>query len=358
MRHQPAWDEVTSAWIPLKSRLLGIQDGLDLLLNLLSGSGLDESLLAELKMTAQANRDLSKRLDAIISDGNATEIHWLQTSVRDSALSLHAAPLHVGTILAEKLFGQKQTVVLSSATLSTNGNFNYIKERLGLTDYEPDELILESPFDYQRAAMIYLPTDMPEPSQPGYQKALEQALIDLCSATAGRTLALFTSNSALRMTYKAIQRKLEAQGIMVLGHNIDGNRRQLLERFKGNPRVVLLGTASFWEGIDVVGEALSVLAIAKLPFNVPNDPVFAARCEQFKEPFTEYSVPQAVLKLKQGFGRLIRSKTDRGVVALLDRRLMTKGYGATFLNSLPPCKVERGPAANLAARAKAWLSEA
>ncbi len=358
VRHQPAWDEVTSAWIPLKSRLLGIQDGLDLLLNLLSGSGLDESLLAELKMTAQANRDLSKRLDAIISDGNATEIHWLQTSVRDSALSLHAAPLHVGTILAEKLFGQKQTVVLSSATLSTNGNFNYIKERLGLTDYEPDELILESPFDYQRAAMIYLPTDMPEPSQPGYQKALEQALIDLCSATAGRTLALFTSNSALRMTYKAIQRKLEAQGIMVLGHNIDGNRRQLLERFKGNPRVVLLGTASFWEGIDVVGEALSVLAIAKLPFNVPNDPVFAARCEQFKEPFTEYSVPQAVLKLKQGFGRLIRSKTDRGVVALLDRRLMTKGYGATFLNSLPPCKVERGPAANLAARAKAWLSEA
>lgn len=357
VRHQPAWDEVSSSWIPLKSRLLGIQDSLDILLTLLSGTGVDESLLAELKMTTQANRDLSKRLDAIISDGTADEIHWLQSSVRDSALSLHAAPLHVGNILAERLFGQKQTVVLSSATLSTNGNFSFIKERLGLTDYEPDELLLESPFDYQRAAMIYLPTDMPEPNQQGYQKALEQALIDLCSATEGRTLALFTSNSALKMTYKAIQRKLEAQGIMVLGHNIDGNRRQLLERFKSNPHAILLGTASFWEGIDVVGDALSVLAIAKLPFSVPNDPVFSARCEQFDDAFNQYSVPQAVLKLKQGFGRLIRSKTDRGVVALLDRRLMTKGYGATFLNSLPPAKIERGSVANLAARAKAWLSE-
>lgn len=357
VQHQPAWDEVISAWTPLSSRLIAIQEGLDALLDALTNSGLDESLQAELKMTAETNRELRKHLGAIVSDGNSEEIYWLQTSIRDSALSLHAAPLNVGSILAEKLFAQKQTVVLSSATLSTNGNFSYIKERLGLTDFEPDELLLESPFDYERAAMIYLPTDMPEPNQPGYQKALEQALLDLCGAADGRTLVLFTSNSALRLTYKAIQRKLEAQDIMVLGHNIDGNRRQLLDRFKKNPRSVLLGTTSFWEGVDVVGDALSVLAITKLPFSVPNDPVFAARCEQFSDPFIEYSVPQAVLKLKQGFGRLIRSKTDRGVVALLDRRLMTKGYGATFLNSLPPCKVERGPSANMGARTRAWLSE-
>ncbi len=358
VRHQPAWEEVVNAWTPLAVRLMAVQDGLDILLTALAGNGLDERMVAELKMYAQANRDLRTHIEAIISDGHADEIYWLQSSARDTALSMHAAPLHVGSILADKLFANKQTVVLSSATLATNGNFSYIKERLGLDAYQPQELIVGSPFDYQHAALIYLPTDMPEPNQPGYQKALDQAIIDLSIAADGRTLVLFTSTSALRATYKAIQHKLESQGIMVLGHNVDGgNRRQLLDRFKGNPRSVLLGTNSFWEGVDVVGDNLSVLVIAKLPFSVPNDPIVAARSEQFDDAFNNYSVPQAVLKLKQGFGRLIRSRTDRGVVALLDRRLMTKGYGATFLNSLPPAKVEHGLTANMAARARAWLTE-
>jgi DNA polymerase-3 subunit epsilon/ATP-dependent DNA helicase DinG len=196
---------------------------------------------------------------------------------------------------------------------------------------------------------------MPEPGMPGYQRVLEQTLVDMCIASEGRALILFTSHSAVRATYRAIQRPLEDKGIMVLGHNIDGSRKQLLERFKSNPRTVLLGTSSFWEGIDVVGDALSVLVIAKLPFSVPTDPVFAARSEGFEDPFLQYSVPQAILKFKQGFGRLIRSKSDRGVVAVLDRRVLSKRYGQSFLDSLPDCTVKIGLTANLPDAVADWL---
>jgi DNA polymerase-3 subunit epsilon/ATP-dependent DNA helicase DinG len=197
---------------------------------------------------------------------------------------------------------------------------------------------------------------MPEPGTQGYQRHLENTLVQLCKASQGRALVLFTSHSALRATYRSIQRPLEEAGIMVLGHNIDGSRRQLLERFKSNPRTVLLGTSSFWEGIDVVGDALSVLVIAKLPFAVPSDPVFAARSEGFEDPFNQYSVPQAILKFKQGFGRLIRSQSDRGVVAVLDRGLASKRYGQAFLNSLPFCAIKEGPTSNLPDEVARWLS--
>ena len=360
VRHQPAWSEVESCWLPLHERLINIEDGLGRIKYLLEGSlerGRGGDLTAnELKSLSAANRELRTRLDALITNGHPEEVYWLATTARNNEIVLHCAPLNVGDILRETLF-EKRSVILASATLSTNDNFNYIRGRLGLDNPEArvDELIVGSPFDYQRAALLYLPTDMPEPGEQGYQKALEQSLLELCIATGGRAMVLFTSHSALKLTYKGLQRKLEAQGIMLLGHNIDGNRRQVLERFKANERAVLLGTASFWEGVDGVGDALSVLAIAKLPFAVPSDPIVASRSELFRDAFHEYSVPQAVLKLKQGFGRLIRSQTDRGVVAILDRRLTSKGYGATFLASLPPCHIERDRLAYLPTRAAAWL---
>jgi DNA polymerase-3 subunit epsilon/ATP-dependent DNA helicase DinG len=166
---------------------------------------------------------------------------------------------------------------------------------------------------------------------------------------------LFTANSALRQTYRAIQEPLEAQEIAVLGQGIDGSRRSLLERFKEFPRTVLLGTTSFWEGVDVVGDALSVLVIAKLPFSVPTDPIFAARSECFADPFNEYGVPQSILRFKQGFGRLIRSKEDRGIVAVLDKRLLTKKYGQQFLDSLPHTHVRTGPVRQLPLLAARFL---
>ncbi len=170
-------------------------------------------------------------------------------------------------------------------------------------------------------------------------------------------MILFTSHSQLRATYRAISRPLEEAGIVVYGQGLDGSRRQLLERFRANPRSVLLGTRSFWEGIDVVGPALSCLIIVRLPFSVPTDPVFAARSRAFDDPFREYAVPEAVLRFRQGFGRLIRSCTDRGVVAVLDRRVTSKSYGPSFLDSLPECAVYRGRLRELPQKAARWIEE-
>jgi DNA polymerase-3 subunit epsilon/ATP-dependent DNA helicase DinG len=170
-------------------------------------------------------------------------------------------------------------------------------------------------------------------------------------------MVLFTSHSALQATYRAIKRPLESEGILVLGQRLDGSPRQLVERLKGHPETVLLGTNSFWEGVDVVGDALSLLVISKLPFSVPSDPIFAARSELFDEPFQQYAIPQAVLRFKQGFGRLIRSSTDRGVCVILDRRMVSRRYGKSFVYSLPDCTVEVGRSADLPSRAAGWLRE-
>jgi DNA polymerase-3 subunit epsilon/ATP-dependent DNA helicase DinG len=196
---------------------------------------------------------------------------------------------------------------------------------------------------------------MPEPNERAYQPVLEDTLVRLAVATGGRMLVLFTSTSALRQTYRALEERLEEEEIVLLGQGMDGSRRAVLQRFRETPRAVLLGTSSFWEGVDVVGDALSVLVIAKLPFAVPNDPVFAARSEQFGDPFGQYAVPQAILKFKQGFGRLIRSREDRGVVAVLDRRLSTKRYGSLFLGSLPEARIEKGSLKQLPLAAARWL---
>jgi DNA polymerase-3 subunit epsilon/ATP-dependent DNA helicase DinG len=186
---------------------------------------------------------------------------------------------------------------------------------------------------------------------------VRQSLVELCRATRGRTLALFTSHAALRTTYNAIQTPLEEEGILILGQGIDGSPKQLLNSFKANPQSLLLGTASLWEGIDVVGRALSVLVIARLPFSVPTDPVFSARCELFDDPFNQYAIPQAALKFKQGFGRLIRSRHDRGVMIVLDRRLQTKTYGGVFLQSLPRCTVKSGRLRQMPQEVVEWLGD-
>jgi DNA polymerase-3 subunit epsilon/ATP-dependent DNA helicase DinG len=186
---------------------------------------------------------------------------------------------------------------------------------------------------------------------------VEQSLVEVCRGTRGRTLALFTSHAALRTAYSAVQPPLEEEGILVLGQGIDGGPKKVLNNFRANPNSVLLGAAALWEGVDVVGRGLSVLVIARLPFSVPTDPVFSARAELFDDPFNEYLVPQAVLKFKQGFGRLIRSRSDRGVVILLDKRLQTKSYGMVFLESLPKCTVRTGKLRQMAQEVLRWLGD-
>jgi DNA polymerase-3 subunit epsilon/ATP-dependent DNA helicase DinG len=184
---------------------------------------------------------------------------------------------------------------------------------------------------------------------------VERALFELCRAAEGRTLALFTSHTALRLAHNALQGVLEREDILVLGQGVDGNPRQILAAFRNNPRAIILGTSSFWEGVDISGDALRVVVITRLPFAVPTHPVISARSELFPDPFNQYSLPQAILRFKQGFGRLIRSRQDRGVVVVLDQRLQSKPYGKAFLQSLPPCTIKAGFLREMGETVRGWL---
>jgi predicted DnaQ family exonuclease/DinG family helicase len=360
VRVQPGWSEIEVSWSALSRELQKVRQALHQLhreIALLE----DHQMLEREGMLAEMG-GLLAYLDAVRGNGaeavcspSDNGVYWVQSGATPAELSIRCAPLHVGEALNRVLFANKESVVLTSATLTTEGSFEYIRERLGLEDAA--ELQVGSPFDYKKSTMLYVARDIPEPTRPTYQRAVESAIADLALALEGRTLVLFTSHSQLRSTCAAIRGTLEEQGLLVLAHGLDGSRRKLLQAFKGTPRAVLLGTSSFWEGIDVVGPALSCLVIVKLPFSVPSDPVFAARSESFDEPFKQYSVPQTILRFKQGFGRLIRSRTDRGIVAVLDSRVGSKFYGPAFIQSLPACTVRHGLASQLGEAARSWLGD-
>jgi DNA polymerase-3 subunit epsilon/ATP-dependent DNA helicase DinG len=268
---------------------------------------------------------------------------------------MQVAPLQVGSLMEEYLWHTKASIVLTSATLTTNGEFDYLRGRLNAD--EADELVLGSPFDYENAALLYLVNDIPEPSdQYGYQRAVDQVLVNLSKATGGRLMALFTSYAQLRKSSAAITQPLSEAGITVYEQGSGASTNALLETFRGEEKAVLLGTRAFWEGVDIPGQALSVLVIVRLPFDVPSDPIVAARSETFEDPFSEYSMPEAILRFRQGFGRLIRTQSDRGVVVILDKRLITKKYGRMFIDSLPACTVQQATMAELPKAAARWLN--
>ncbi|MFL5761545.1 MAG: helicase C-terminal domain-containing protein [Thermomicrobiales bacterium] len=315
-----------------------------------------EDIAIELSALLRSSGDLRAKLHESLNAPSDAAVYWISKSPMLGRISINAAPLHVGEMLQQSLFEPLETAVLTSATLTTDGSFDYLRERLGI--HPTRELAVSSPFDYQRSTLLYLANDMPEPSASGYQQRLHEALIEFCTAMGGRTLVLFTSHVALQSAYRATRGQLGERGVLVLAQRIDGSARQLIDRLKADPNVVVFGTATFWEGVDVVGPALSAIVITKLPFSVPSDPVFAARSELFEEPFLQYAVPQAVLKFKQGFGRLIRSSKDRGICVVLDRRIVSKRYGASFVQSLPACTVSVGSVDDLPNESLSWLHEA
>jgi Rad3-related DNA helicase/DNA polymerase III epsilon subunit-like protein len=358
IRTQPGWAEVDVRWSELSGRLTSLDRQLRRLevelMGLEDGQIPDrDGTLAEVAGYRGYLERLGTQGDEIISSPNRNGVYWITGGASQEQLSLYSAPLHVGEALNSALFSCKESVVLTSATLTAEGCFDYVKERLSLES--ASELVLGSPFDYVRSTMLYVVQDIPEPSRPAYQRAVESTVAKLVTALEGRTLVLFTSHAQLRLTNSAIRSRLEDAGILVLAHGVDGSRRRLLQAFKSAPRAVLMGTSSFWEGIDVVGDALSCVVIVKLPFAVPTDPIIAARSESFDEPFRQYSVPQTILKFKQGFGRLIRSDTDRGIVVILDSRLRSKFYGQSFIQSVPRCTVRVGSEGHLVEAATDWV---
>lgn len=365
-RTQPAWSSVEIAWDNASRRLAAVADSLARLGGALADLGEydvpdADDLALRLLSARRALETAGTQLDALVNTPDPNGIYWAEILPDNTGrrgvldrLVLNAAPLHVGSLVEKHLFLAKQAVIMTSATLRTGGTFDFIRERLRAQD--ADTLALDSPFDYTQSTLLYLTTDIPEPGQNGHQGQVEQALIRLCIAMGGRTLVLFTAYNQLRATAKVLASALRPHSINVYEQGGGASRRQLLDNFKQAERAVLLGTRSFWEGVDVPGEALSCLAIIRLPFAVPTDPIFAARSEQFEQPFVEYSVPDAVLRFRQGFGRLIRTSHDRGVVAVLDRRVLTKTYGPTFLSSLPACQVHKGPVEEITRVVGDWMT--
>ena len=292
-------------------------------------------------------------ISSMIHEPTNDLVYWIEVQPQNKRLTLNHAPLRVGPLIQKYLWHDKECVVLTSATLTAAGDFTYLRNVLMAE--EVNELTLGSPYDYESSTLLFIATDIPEPNAPGYENAINRGLIQLCKSTGGRTLVLFTSYAQLKRTSGAISGALAADDIQVYEQGEGASPQALLEAFKSTERAVLLGTRSFWEGVDVPGDMLSVVVITKLPFEVPSDPLIAARSETFEDPFGQYQIPEAILKFRQGFGRLIRTSSDRGVVAIFDRRVMTKMYGKLFIGSLPQCTLRQGTINDLPKLAAKWL---
>ncbi len=288
----------------------------------------------ELEVKAFANRAQAQAA-AVRMNLNQTEegfVYWAERE--NQRCRLVASPVDVSATLREELFGRTGTVVLTSATLSAGGSFDYLKGRLGLD--APQEILLDSPFDFANRVLLYIAPGLDDPQAPGYQERFDAELARVLSVTRGRTLVLFTSYGQLRQSAETLRQTMPDLAFLCQG---EMPAYRLVERLKASPQSVLMGTASFWQGIDVPGDALQCVVIAKLPFAVPDEPIVEARMERLRNPFREYQVPQATLLFRQGFGRLIRTATDQGAVAVLDSRIATKSYGKSFLKSIPACKI-------------------
>jgi len=304
-------------------------------------------------------------LGEIFGDVEEGKVRWIEVSDGRTGrrITLRQAPLQVGELLQTRLFDKFETVVMTSATLTTENQFNYVKRRLGLDKVPASRLlesVLHSPFDYSRQAILGIPQDIPSPDHPGFSAELSQLVLESVRISEGRALVLFTSYSLLRKIYHELQPQLHSAGIRCLMQG-EAPRHRLTAAFRQDKTSVLFATDSFWEGVDVAGEALENVILTRLPFSVPKEPVIEARVEAIERAggnsFLEYSVPQAVIKFKQGFGRLIRTKADHGSIMVFDRRIIDKHYGRIFLQSLPPCSLVQGKREKVFAEIRKFFQE-
>ena len=307
----------------------------------------DEDEKAEITRAADQCLELSQDLGAFLVQEQAGHVYWVEVGeTARASVHLRGAPVNVGPDVRHHLFDSYKSVILTSATLSTGGKenegFGFFADRTGLTDF--DAVRLNSPFDYRKQVTLFIEKDLPEPNAADFLPSACEALKKYLLRTAGRAFVLFTSYQMLDNMAEMLRDWFAENDLRLLQQGAELDRKHLLEHFKSGGRSVLFGADSFWQGVDVPGEALSNVIIVRLPFAVPDQPLLAGRLEQIREeggnPFTDYQLPSAILKFKQGFGRLIRTKTDRGIVVILDSRIVTKPYGRQFLAAIPSCTTQ------------------
>ncbi len=362
VRSGDEWDLVEAGWAALDGALKRlIQRGGGAVPLLRDNGRTDEA--DEMDIALRQLRDIVGELEALVGSSGQETILWVSGN-RDGTSALNSAPLEVSPLLESALFNPRagedgtgeplRTVVATSATLMAGGSMAFTAEQMGLA--EADTLQLGSPFDYERSTLLATPASFPDPGDRAYEEAAAAAITKLALASEGRALALFTSHASLQRVAELSRGALEGEGISVLVQGRDGSPRQLTSHLREHSRAVIFGTTSFWEGIDIRGEALSLVVIARLPFPVPTDPIHETRSELYDDPFRDYSLPLAILRFRQGFGRLIRDREDRGVVAVLDSRVRTRRYGAEFLDAIPDCTRLTANVGTIAARTREWLA--
>ena len=340
------WGKIDKKFSLLRIRLKELHEEIKAITDIL----IDYEVESDIAKLIVEFKGVENKLDYysdVISTFLSTEedgfVRWVEGRMgRGGILSgLGLSPLDISSTLKERLYSKCDTVVMTSATMAVNKSFGFLKSGLGLEDEQRvQELILPSPFNYEEQLLLTIPDDIPEPGNVGYSDAISDLITKAVKASNGNALILFTSYTLLETVYKNIYGELENDGILTLKQGAFP-RGKLLDKFRIEDNSVLFATDSFWEGVDVPGDALKLVVITRLPFRVPTEPIIEARVEYMENQglnsFTDYSVPVAVLKFKQGFGRLIRTKTDKGAVLVLDKRLISKFYGKFFLNSLPDC---------------------